>query len=165
MAFSVPFIREGISKAIFREGLRFIVSESKINAIPNFNGTLISQFEPIPLPPLPRVILYFALYIIILIINIAIFGDLTAIRVTIPQVYALYTEPSTKKIYIIIENVNGDIFASRWPCLNGAQKIAIVANFRYLYRELWQLLLLGYFRSLGNILSLIRSSKPVKKHR
>ena len=87
MAFSVPFIREGISKAILREDLRFIVSESKINAVPNYNGTLISQFEPLPLPPLSRVMLYFALCIIMSTIDMATFGDFTAIRVTISRVY------------------------------------------------------------------------------
>lgn len=38
MAFSVRLMREGISKAILREGLRLIVSESRINAIPSYNG-------------------------------------------------------------------------------------------------------------------------------
>lgn len=66
MAFSVPFfMREGVSKAVWREGLRLIVSESKINAIPNYNGTPISEFELIPLPPLPTVMLYFALCVML----------------------------------------------------------------------------------------------------
>lgn len=68
---------------------------------------------------------------------------------TIPQVYALYTEPSTKKNYIIMENVDGDTLASRWPCLTGAQKIAIVAKLRCLYEELRQLPSPDYFGSLG----------------
>ena len=58
-------MREGISKAVLREGLRLISSESKINAIPNYNGTPISEFELIPLPPLPTIMSYFALCVML----------------------------------------------------------------------------------------------------
>ena len=69
--------------------------------------------------------------------------------VTIPKVYALYIEPSTKKNYIIMENVDGDTLASRWPSLTRQQKEVIVAKLRCLYEELRQIPSPGYFGSLG----------------
>ena len=69
--------------------------------------------------------------------------------ITIPKVYALYTEPSTKKNYIVMENVDGDTLASRWPSLTRQQKEVIVAKLRCFYEELRQIPSPGYFGSLG----------------
>lgn len=61
--------------------------------------------------------------------------------------YSLYTKPSTKKNYIIIEDLERDTLASRY--LTGAQKIAIVAKLRCLCEELRQLPWPNYFVNLG----------------
>ena len=73
----------------------------------------------------------------------------TMITISIPTIYELYIEPSTKKNYIVMENVGGDILTSRWPSLTGAQKEDIVTKLRCFYEKLRQLLSPGYFGSLG----------------
>ena len=69
--------------------------------------------------------------------------------VNVPKVYALYTEPGTKKNHIVMENVDGDTLASRWLSLARQQKEVIVAKLRCFYEELRQLPSPGYFGSLG----------------
>ena len=86
-------------------------------------------------------------------------------KINVPKVYALYTEPTTKKNYIVMENVEGDTLASKWPDLTEAQKTAIVANLKCFLEELRVLLPSpGYFGSLGRrgLLDEIFSTRDVE---
>lgn len=69
--------------------------------------------------------------------------------VTIPKVYALYTESDTKTNYIVMENVDGHTLASTWPSLTSQQKETIAAKLRDFYEELRKIPSPGYFGSLG----------------
>lgn len=69
--------------------------------------------------------------------------------ISVPKVYALYTDSSTRKNYIVMENVEGETLASRWPSLTESQKVAIVTKLKQCFDELRQLPSPGYFGSLG----------------
>ena len=69
--------------------------------------------------------------------------------VAVPKVYALYTESSTGRNFIVMEYIEGSTLASAWPDLNPLQKSTITAKLGNFYHEIRQLPSLGYFGSLG----------------
>lgn len=70
--------------------------------------------------------------------------------ILIPKVYALYTEPNTRKNYIVMENIEGETLASKWPSLTELQKGCIATKLKLYFDELRKLSSPGYFGSLGN---------------
>ena len=72
-----------------------------------------------------------------------------ATTITVPKVYALYTELCTGKNFIIMEFVEGDTLALIWQDLSATQKSHITTQLRDSYDELRQLPSPGYFGSLG----------------
>lgn len=70
--------------------------------------------------------------------------------ILIPKVYGLYTEPNTRKDYTVMENIEGETLASKWPSLTESQKRGIVTKLKLYFDELRKLSSPGYFGSLGN---------------
>lgn len=66
----------------------------------------------------------------------------------IPKVYAIYTEPITRKNYIIMEHIEGDTLETRWSSLSARQKKSIVDKLERYFNELRRLPSPGYFGSL-----------------
>lgn len=72
-----------------------------------------------------------------------------ATTITVPKVYALYTETCTGKNFIIMEFIEGDTLTDMWPNLSATQKSNIATKLRAFFHELSQLPSPGYFGSLG----------------
>jgi hypothetical protein len=69
-------------------------------------------------------------------------------KIAIPKVYAIYTEPVTRMNYIVMEHIDGDTLAARWPCLSDEQKELVMVKLRRYFDELRRLPQPGYFGSL-----------------
>ncbi|KAE8348077.1 hypothetical protein BDV28DRAFT_144391 [Aspergillus coremiiformis] len=71
-------------------------------------------------------------------------------NIRVPKVYALYSNPSTDKNYIIMEKVPGQTLQSLWPQLSPSEMESIVAILHEYFSELRKLTPPSYYGSLGN---------------
>ncbi|PYI05492.1 phosphotransferase enzyme family protein [Aspergillus sclerotiicarbonarius CBS 121057] len=69
--------------------------------------------------------------------------------IPVPRVYALYSNPETRKNYIIMERIAGQTLLSLWPELNHSEKETVAATLQTYFDELRQLPSPGYYGSLG----------------
>ena len=79
--------------------------------------------------------------------NMAYVREVTAIKV--PEVYACFTAPSTRRTFIIMEYIEGNTLASAWTHLNDEQKSKVTSKLRHFFDELRHIPSLGFFGSLG----------------
>lgn len=75
-------------------------------------------------------------------------------NVPIPRVYALYSDPSTGRNYIVMERIIGQTLLSAWPQLTALEKRRTVSDLRRYFDELRRLPSPGYFGSFGKRLLL-----------
>ncbi|PYH66726.1 uncharacterized protein BO88DRAFT_392173 [Aspergillus vadensis CBS 113365] len=66
-----------------------------------------------------------------------------------PRVYALYSDPSTGKNYIVMEQMPGQTLLSLWPQLSPSEKETIVTTLHDYFNELRRLPPPDYYGSLG----------------
>ncbi|GLB19609.1 phosphotransferase enzyme [Aspergillus tubingensis] len=79
--------------------------------------------------------------------NMLFVQENTSIRV--PRVYALYSDPSTGKNYIVMEKIPGQTLLSLWPQLIPSEKETIVTTIHDYFNELRRLPPPDYYGSLG----------------
>ena len=72
-----------------------------------------------------------------------------ATTIRIPQVYALYSDAETSTNYIVMEYIDGDSLATKWPVLTATEKQEIASTLKRYYDELRTLPSPGYFGSIG----------------
>lgn len=71
-------------------------------------------------------------------------------NVPVPRVFALYTDPSTGKNYIVMERITGQSLLSTWPQITTLEKKRILSDLQRYFDELRQLPSPNYFGSFGN---------------
>ncbi|OOQ87431.1 hypothetical protein PEBR_17453 [Penicillium brasilianum] len=70
--------------------------------------------------------------------------------VPVPRVYALYSDPNTRRNYIVMERIIGRTLLSAWPQFTTPEKQLIVGELRRYFDELRHLPPPKYFGSFGN---------------
>lgn len=71
-------------------------------------------------------------------------------NIPVPRVYALYSNPTTGKNYIIMERIIGQTLLSAWPHLSSPEKESIAETLSSYFVELRQLPSPNYYGSSNN---------------
>lgn len=71
-------------------------------------------------------------------------------NVSVPRVYALYSDTNTGKNYIVMERIIGQSLLSAWPQLTTLEKKRILSDLQRSFEELRHLPSPNYFGSFGN---------------
>lgn len=70
-------------------------------------------------------------------------------NISVPRVYAIYSNPESGKKYIVMERIVGQTLLSAWPQLAPSEKKSILSTLQKYFDELRQLPSPKYFGSLG----------------
>lgn len=71
-------------------------------------------------------------------------------NLSVPRIYAVYSDKDTKVNFIVMEHIEGETLAARWGYLDTTTKNAVAKRLRDFMKYLREIPCPGYFGSLGH---------------